>query len=272
MFPSSYIRAFYLNCFFFLWLQSVWFGSKYQKQGQRDLESIVSPKVFTNNTREFKGKQVAEQTSHIPGSPTQVFTFRQQQCWDLGNWRALSIWTFLKGYTVSHLPSLQTNRKWDGETSRSARHKASQTGVFPRYLLISCTTAFTFVSLPSLFTAFFFPLMLPVHTLTDTPSRTAPSPTSFPFFLSPGFHSNDTASWAIRMQPRHGNIVRFELVLFKYEKNPLAYCKQFILQCWYGWEWDAIHTHTHARTPAHANAHTPQHTCSTKLSKQRTFE
>ena len=135
----------------------------------------VPAKVFfPNNTREFKAKRVAEQISHIPGSPVWAFSLRQQQCWVLGNWRALSIWTFLKGYTVSHLPSLQTNRKRDRETSRRACHEASQAGVFWRYLLISCTTALTFVSLPFPFASFLLPLMFPFH---------RPPPPPPPFFL-----------------------------------------------------------------------------------------
>lgn len=152
-----------------------------QKHGHWDCDRSSCKGFFfffsPNNTREFKAKRVAEQISHIPGSPAWAFSLRQQQCWVLGNWRALSIWTFLKGYTVSHLPSLQTNRKRDRETSRRACHEASQAGVFWRYLLISCTTALTFVSLPFPFASFLLPLMFPFR---------RPHP-PFPFFPSPGF-------------------------------------------------------------------------------------
>lgn len=70
--------------------------------------------------------------SQVP--PAWDFSLRQQQHQVLRNWRALLIWTFLKGYTVSCLPTLQTHRKRDKEISRRACHKASQAGLFSRYL------------------------------------------------------------------------------------------------------------------------------------------
>ena len=202
MWPSGLVKALGWIVYL-LWLQAVYLHYKpktwtlglRQKFLQRFFVFFFSP----NNTREFKAKRVAEQISHIPGSPAWAFSLRQQQCWVLGNWRALSIWTFLKGYTVSHLPSLQTNRKRDRETSRRACHEASQAGVFWRYLLISCTTALTFVSLPFPFASFLLPLMFPFR---------RPHP-PFPFFPSPGF----AFKWrCILSHPdgRHGNNVNFE--------------------------------------------------------------
>lgn len=165
--------------------------------------------VFTKNIGEFKEKQVAKQISHILGSPVQSFSLRQQQRWDVEKCWALLIWMFLKGYSVSHLPSLQTKRKWDRETSRRACHKASQGGVFWRHLLISCTKALTF-----------FPFLSCssnascLYTQTHTLART--NTYAHPNLPSPG----SVFKWccilaSIRMGPRHGNNVHFECVLFK---------------------------------------------------------
>lgn len=77
---------------------------------------------------------------------------------------------------------------------------------------------------------FFLPPLHPTHTDTSTPH-----PLLCRSFHLQGLHSNDAASWAIRLGPRHGNNVHFEPFLFKYEQSPLASCKQNILQCWCSW-------------------------------------
>lgn len=40
------------------------------KTSTHGLGEVVPAKIFSNNTVEFKAKQVAEQISHIPGSPS----------------------------------------------------------------------------------------------------------------------------------------------------------------------------------------------------------
>lgn len=117
--------------------------------------------------------------------------------------------------TQSHiwLPCRQTER--ETEASRSTSHKALQSGAFWRYLLISCPTAPTFLSLPFYVPLFFCPFMASHYSLNPPSSHLR------------ALHWNDAASWAIRMGLRHGNKAHFEPFLSKCEQDALVLCKQF---------------------------------------------
>lgn len=109
--------------------------------------------------------------------------------------------------TSSHvcLPCRHTERETERPPGGPAI-KHHRRDYFGGIFLISCTAALTFVSL-----SFPFLLFSCFNTLHTQPLL---SRSSSAFHLQ-GSHSNDTASWAIRMGLRHGNNDHFEPFLSK---------------------------------------------------------